>query len=232
VLRSRAGLRYGARDMDFRRGTRAVIFDLDGVIVDSEPLHQESFRRLLGEVGIDDSVIGDWNRFVGTADRPVLMHLIEGRDVGATPDQLLDRKGALFLDLLRERDPIFPEIPGLVADLEARYALAVASGSLRTAIAGVLELRGLRRHFRHAISVQDVARGKPAPDLFLRASEMLGVAAGDCVVIEDSAPGVAAARAAGMRVIAITNTTDASRLRDADAVVERFDRVRELLLGS
>ena len=215
----------------FRNGTKAVIFDLDGVIVDSEPLHQESFRLLLSELGIEESVIGDWHRFVGTADRPVLLKLIEGREVARTPDALLEQKGALFLDLLREREPIFPEIPALVEDLARRYSLAVASGSLRTAIAGVLELRGLRRHFQHAISVQDVARGKPAPDLFLRAAELLGVTPAECVVIEDSAPGVAAARAAGMRVIAITNTTEAGRLKDADTVVGRFEEVRVLLLG-
>lgn len=214
----------------FQEGTRAVIFDLDGVIVDSEPLHQEAFRLLLDEQGIEASAIGDWHRFVGTADRPVLLKLIEGREVTGTADALLERKGALFLDLLRAREPIFPEIPALVEDLARRYVLAVASGSLRTAIAGVLEMRGLRRHFQHAISVQDVARGKPAPDLFLRAAELLGVGPSDCVVIEDSAPGVAAARAAGMRVIAITNTTEAARLADADAVVGRFEDVRALLL--
>lgn len=208
-----------------------MIFDLDGVIADSEPLHKESFRLLLGEMGIEESAMGDWNRFVGTADLPVLLKLIEGRNVEGTPEEWLERKGALFLELLRQREPIFPEIPGLVEDLARQYLMAVASGSLRTAIAGVLGLRGLRRHFRHAISVQDVARGKPAPDLFLRAAELLGMASSECVVIEDSAPGVAAARAAGMRVIAITNTTEAERLADADAVVGGFEEVRALLLG-
>jgi HAD superfamily hydrolase (TIGR01509 family) len=215
----------------FREGTRAVIFDLDGVIVDSEPLHQEAFRLLMGELGIEESAIGDWNRFVGTADRPVLLQLIEGRSVAQSADALLERKGALFLELLRQREPIFPEIPALVEDLARRYVMAVASGSLRTAIAGVLGMRGLRQHFQHAISVQDVARGKPAPDLFLRAAELLGVTPSDCVVIEDSAPGVAAARAAGMRVIAITNTTEAGRLAGADAVVGSFGEIRGLLLG-
>lgn len=209
-----------------------MIFDLDGVIADSEPLHQESFRLLLGELGIDESAMGDWDRFVGTADRPVLLELIEGRSVDRSPEDLLERKGALFLDLLKVREPVFPEIPSLVEDLAARYAMAVASGSLRTAIAGVLALKGLRKSFRHAVSVQDVARGKPAPDLFLRAAELLGMRPAECVVIEDSVPGVAAARAAGMRVIAITTTTQADRLRDADAVVGRFAEVRHLLLGA
>lgn len=212
-----------------------VIFDLDGVIADSEPLHQEAFRRLLGELGLESGLADDWHRFVGTADRPVLEKLIAGRDLAGTPtiDALLDRKAALFLDLVREREPLFPEVPHLVADLAGRYRLAVASGSLRTAIAGVLELRGLRRFFESTLSVQDVARGKPAPDLFLATAERLGVAPSACVVIEDSVPGVTAARAAGMRVIGITNTTPAERLTEAraDAVVTGFGAIRELLVG-
>lgn len=216
---------------DFQERTQAVIFDLDGVIADSEPLHQEGFRRLFAELGLVADGVDDWQRFVGTSDRQVLLALLDGRETGRSVDDLLARKGAIFLDLIREREPVFPEIPGLVADLAARYALAVASGSLRTAIAGVLELKGLRRHFRQAISVQDVARGKPAPDLFLKAAALLGVGPESCVVIEDSAAGVGGARAAGMRVIAVTTTTSAGRLRDADAVVPDFLRVRELLLG-
>jgi beta-phosphoglucomutase len=220
---------------DFRSGTRAVIFDLDGVIADSEPLHQEAFRRLLRELGLDAGMADDWHRFVGTADRPVMERFIEGRTLPGAPtlEELLGRKGRLFLDLVREREPLFPAVPALVQDLAARYVLAVASGSLRTAIAGVLELQGLRRHFRSVLSVQDVARGKPAPDLFLRTAERLEVAPSACVVIEDSVPGVTAARAAGMRVIAITNTTPAERLAAsaADAVVADYGAIRSLLLG-
>lgn len=208
-----------------------MIFDLDGVIADSEPLHQLSFERLFRELGLDPEGTSDWHRFVGTSDRHVLLELLEGRDVGRSVEALLARKGEIFLDLLREREPLFPQIPALVEALAARYALAVASGSLRTAIAGVLELRGLHRYFRHAISVQDVAHGKPAPDLFLRAAAMLGVPPAAAVVIEDSFAGVTGARAAGMRVIGITNTSTAERLRDADAVVSNYDEVRKLLLG-
>jgi beta-phosphoglucomutase-like phosphatase (HAD superfamily) len=162
----------------------------------------------------------------------VLLELIRGRETGESPDVLLERKAAYFLELVRQRDPLFPAIPMLVSDLAARYRLAVASGSLRTAIGGVLALRGLRQHFGPTVSVQDVARGKPAPDLFLRAAELLGIAPAACVVIEDSVPGVNAARAAGMRVIAITNTTPAERLAEADAVVSDYDAVRRLLLAA
>lgn len=208
----------------------AVIFDLDGVIVDSEPLHQEAFRRVLRHAGIDLAVLDDWHRFVGTADRPALAAVLEGHEASGRLEELLDLKAAEFLGLIASADPIYPEVPGLVADLAARYPLAVASGSLRSAIDGVLGLQDLRRHFRFTVSVQEVARGKPAPDLYLRAAEALGCDPSDCVAIEDSVPGVTAARAAGMRVIAITNTTPAERLMAADAVVTGYDRIRDLLL--
>lgn len=208
-----------------------MIFDLDGVIADTEPLHQSAFRRLLAELELSPALADDWHRFVGTADRPVLVELIRGRGWDDRVDALLERKAEIFLGLIRETQPLFPPIPALVADLAARYRLAVASGSLRTAIAGVLELRGLRRHFESTLSVQDVERGKPAPDLFLRTAERLGVAPEACVVIEDSVPGVTAARAAGMRVIAVTNTTPAERLAAADAVASNYAAVREWLLG-
>jgi beta-phosphoglucomutase-like phosphatase (HAD superfamily) len=91
-------------------------------------------------------------------------------------------------------------------------------------------MQGLRTHFETVVSAQDVARGKPAPDIFLHTAQQLGVDPADCVVIEDSAAGVAAARAAGMRVIGITNTLPAGKLQDATAVVADYDAIRRLLL--
>lgn len=219
------------RMVDFQAGTRAVIFDMDGVIADTEPLHKVAFHELFRELGISPEGLEPWDRFVGHSDRHAMVELVGGMDLGLSIDELLERKAALFLKAVRQREPLFPQIPRLVEQLAARYALAVASGSLRSAIQEILSFENLGRHFRHAVSVQDVARGKPAPDLFLRAAALLGAAPEACVVLEDSAPGVEAARAAGMRVIGITNTTTAERLAAADAVVGDYDRVRELLLG-
>ncbi len=216
---------------DFQTGTRAIIFDLDGVIADSEPLHQLAFRRLLDELGINNVWIDDWHRYIGTADRPVMIELTRGYAGPLTLDQLLDRKTEIFLGLVGQDEPLYPGVADLIGDLAARYTMAVASGSMRVAIAGVLEWRGLRNHFKAVWSVQDTGRGKPAPDLFLRASESLGIPPSDCVVIEDSVPGITAARAAGMRCIAITNTTPAERLTPADVVVDDYKAIRRLLLG-
>lgn len=218
---------------DFQRNTRAIIFDLDGTIADSEPLHREAYVRLFRELNLDGVEEADWHSFIGTSDGNALRLLLAGRDTGHAFEDLLHRKGTLFLDLLRERQPLYPGVAELIDDLAPRYRLAVASGSLRTAIAGTLALRELHRHFPITVSVQDVAHGKPAPDLFLRAAELLGLPPSACVAIEDSTPGVTAARAAHMRVIAVTHTSTTARLLQAGAhtVVQSIDEIRPLLLG-
>jgi HAD superfamily hydrolase (TIGR01509 family) len=217
---------------DFQRDTRAIIFDLDGTLADSEPLHREAFVRLFRELDLEGVEQADWHSFIGTSDGNALRLLLAGRDPGQSFDDLLHRKATHFLDLLRERQPLYPGVAELIDDLAPRYRLAVASGSLRTAIAGTLALRDLHRHFPITVSVQDVAHGKPAPDLFLRAAELLGLPPSDCVAIEDSIPGVTAARAAHLRVIAVTHTSTADRLLQAGAhaVVHSIDELRPLLL--
>src|SRR5262249_8652496 len=107
--------------------------------------------------------------------------------------------------------------------------LALASGSERLVVEAVLSLDGLRHHFAAVVSGSDITRGKPAPDIFLRAAELLRVPPSVCWVIEDSKPGIAAARAAGMRAIAITNTYPAAELKGADYVVSTYTEIQALL---
>jgi HAD superfamily hydrolase (TIGR01549 family) len=118
----------------------------------------------------------------------------------------------------------------LLVKAAGRYPLGLASGSRHTTIDAVLALRGLRRHFKAIVSSQDVKRGKPAPDIFLRTAELLGVNPGKCWVIEDSAAGVEAAKAAGMRVIGITNSLPPPRLAHAHHVVGGYEEIARLIL--
>lgn len=211
---------------------RAVIFDMDGVIVDSEPLHELAFREVFAEMGFDERRHGiDFKRYYGKSDRALWLDFIEMHSPAKPLEELLAWKQEHFLGILRKRQPIFPPIPDLVSALAARYPLAVASGSNHPVIDEVLSMQGLRRFFGVVVSVQDVARSKPFPDVFLRAAELLKVAPVDCVVIEDSAAGVKAAHDAGMRVIAITNTLPASELALANHIVRDYDEIQRLLLG-
>lgn len=136
------------------------------------------------------------------------------------------------IEVVQQLQPIFAGLPELLEKLATRCRLGLASGSERPFIETVLSLKGLRRFFPVIVSSSEVEHGKPAPDIFLRAAELLGAAPKDCWVVEDSKPGVTAALAAGMKVVAITNTHPADELRDATRVVETYEEIGGLLLST
>jgi beta-phosphoglucomutase family hydrolase len=208
---------------------RAVIFDMDGVIVDSEPHHERAFREVLAELGYADLGGLRFADYVGRSDRELWVDFIARHQPPQPLDELLALKRERVIEVLRAVQPIFAGLPELVATLARRHPLAVASGSEPAVIQTVLNLRGLRPFFAAVVSSTEVKHGKPAPDIFLRAAELLGVAPHECVVIEDSKPGVAAGLAAGMQVIAITNTHAAGDLRDATCVVRSYAEIEALL---
>jgi HAD superfamily hydrolase (TIGR01509 family) len=208
----------------------AVIFDMDGVIVDSEPLHERAFLEVFGELGLREKHGLDFTDYYGRSDEAVWRDFFERHQPNATRDQLVTRKRERFLHLLRAEEPLFEGLLELLDALHPRYPLAIASGSAHPVIDGVLALRGLRRYFQAVVSSQDVSAEKPAPDVFLRAAHLLGVSPLRCCVIEDSVAGVEGARAAGMTAIGITNSLPADRLTAAHHVVGTYREIYSLLL--
>ncbi|WP_413252904.1 HAD family hydrolase [Streptomyces brevispora] len=182
----------------------SVVFDLDGTLVDSEPNAYESARLLLERYGVPDFTWEQNARFLGISNREALAVLRAEYGIGAGVDELAAGQDAIYLELARTSTEPFPEMRAFVEMLHARgVAMAVASGSSPAAIAAVLKGTGLDAYLTEYVSAEEVARGKPEPDVFLEAARRLGAAPADCVVVEDAAPGVAAARAAGMRCIAV-----------------------------
>lgn len=204
---------------------------MDGVIVDSEPRHERAFLEIFHEMGLGERHGIHFPSYYGTSDVTLWKDFIAKHSPKESLEELTQWKQGRFLDILRREEPIFPTLPELVRDLAAKFPLAVASGSLHVVIDAVLAMKDLRQNFKAVVSVQDVGRPKPAPDVFLRAAELLGVAPGGCVVIEDSAFGVEAALAAGMRVIAITNSLPAEKLQRATHIVRTYSEIERLLLG-
>jgi beta-phosphoglucomutase family hydrolase len=186
---------------------RAVIFDLDGVLVDSEPLLYEAERLMLAEHGID--LTPEMKRpFIGLGGREILEAFAETFGLDADIDVLADRKMSLYRTLLATVSG-FAATADLARSLhDAGVPVAVASGSTPEAIEAALKAIGLRELFDVVVSVEEVSSGKPAPDVFLEAARRLRVAPAACVVVEDAIPGVRAARAAGMRCIAIPSVPD------------------------
>jgi len=220
-----------ATESPLRTSFSAVIFDMDGVIVDSEPRHIRAFMDVFREMGYEHNHGIDFPAYLGKSDESVWIDFVDMHRPNRTLPELQEWKQNHLINILREEKPIFPGLPGLVDQLAARVPLAVASGSLHPVIDAVLEIGDLRRHFRHVVSVQDVGRTKPAPDIFLRTAELLEIPPAEICVIEDSAAGVEAALAAGMQVIGITNSLPPEKLARATCVVEHYEEIERLLLS-
>ncbi len=214
-----------------------VIFDCDGVLVDSEPISMAILRELLAERGLALAEADAYRRFLGRSLSSIAADLAETDGVAIGPAELEVFRTRLYGRFRAELSPI----RGIAAALDALQApFCVASSSQPERIRLSLELTGLLARFEPNIfSASMVARGKPAPDLFLHAAAQMGVDPGRCLVIEDSPAGLAAANAAGMRAFGFVGGAhaDSARLRPtlaAAAPVLVFDRMEELpgLLGA
>ncbi|WP_217144154.1 HAD family phosphatase [Streptomyces sp. AC627_RSS907] len=182
----------------------SVVFDLDGTLVDSEPHYYEAGRRTLAEYGVTGFTWADHEGYVGISTQETVADWKRRYDLRAPVGELLAVKNRHYLELARASAHAYPEMRKFVELLAGEgVPLAVASGSSREAIGAVLARTGLDAHLRTVVSADEVAQGKPAPDVFLEAARRLGADPADCVVLEDAAPGAAAAHAAGMRCIAI-----------------------------
>jgi beta-phosphoglucomutase len=202
-----------------------VIFDMDGVLVDSADAHFESWRRLGRELGIDitrrqfEETFGRQNRDI----IPIRFGVTDAARIAT----LADRKEQLYRDCVRSNPPIVDGAVALVRGLHAAGArLAVGSSGPRENIELMLRAMTVAHHFDVVVSADDVARGKPDPEVFALACERLGVAAGRCVVIEDAPAGVDAARRAGCRCVAVMMHHDRNALQSADRIVERLGDLR------
>ncbi|MEW1824547.1 HAD family phosphatase [Streptomyces sp. NPDC088196] len=201
-------------------GTGLVVFDNDGVLVDSEPLANRELSALLTECGVATSYDDSIRRYMGgTLDRVrAAVHRDTGREL--PPDFARRYRARLKAVFERELRPVsgIPEILSGLADRGTPFC--VASSSPRDRLELALRVTGLARHFGHRVySADDVVRGKPAPDLFLHAAGRMGVDPARALVVEDSVPGVDAAVAAGMTCVAFAALTPAERLSRATHVV-------------
>lgn len=207
-------------------GPRAVIFDCDGVIADSEPLHLRVFREVLAplDITIDDAEYSA--RYLGLDDRGVFTEVLRAHGRAPTPADvaaLVADKARRFLSVLEAEVRIYPGVRAFVERL-AGLPLAVVSGALRTEVELILARAGIGSAFALIVAAEDVRAGKPDPEGFLAALTGLrrldaALEATACVAVEDSIAGVDAACRAGMRCLAVTNSYSAAELRGADRVV-------------
>lgn len=198
-----------------------VLFDMDGVLADTEPLHLDATRLLLRAEGHD--LTDEENRaFLGNTDQDYFAALSQRFGLARPVDWYVREKAARVASLLRGRLVPNPGVCELLLELRMRAIPAcVASSSIPPLIDAVVDSLGLRRSFSGLFSASEVARGKPAPDLFLHAASRSSVDPEHCLVIEDAPHGVRAAKAAGMRAVAVrTPSTRGLDLSEADLVLD------------
>jgi HAD superfamily hydrolase (TIGR01509 family) len=206
-----------------RLGNLSVIFDLDGTLVDSEPNYYEASRRTLAEHGVPGFTWSEHERYVGVSTQETAQLWKRAYGLTAPADELLAATNRRYLELAGAATRVYPQMRAFVELLATEdVPMAVASGSSPEAIEAILAGTGLDAYLRTVVSADEVPCGKPAPDVFLEAARRLGAAPADCVVLEDAAPGAAAAHAAGMRCIAIpylTAQADAPQFATADLLL-------------
>jgi HAD superfamily hydrolase (TIGR01509 family) len=185
---------------------RAVIFDLDGVLADSEPWWNEIDAKLLGEHGI--TYRGEYHRNVlGVSYRLAIEFYKKAFGLSVPTDEMMRRRGEIAADFFANQIDVFPSAKPVLQELrQMNLHLAVATSSVSASARPFLARRGLTAFFEVVVTGEEVEHGKPHPEIYLRAAEKLGIGADACLVIEDALSGIAAAKAAKMRVAAIPDT--------------------------
>ena len=213
----------------------AVVFDFDGVLADSEPLHLAACQEVFGSLGITLTREEYYARYLGYDDETMFRVLAQDR--GWVPDAsqvnaLIAQKARVFDELIDRTEVLFPGAADCIERLAGEFPLAIASGALRHEIEMILRRARLDRHFKFIVASGDTPNSKPAPDPYARAAQLHGVPPGRCVAIEDSRWGIESAKTAGLKCVGITNTYPASELTAADQVVSSLEEFTGELIAA
>jgi beta-phosphoglucomutase len=202
---------------------RAIIFDFDGVLFDSEPVRFRAGAQALAEIGITIT----WEDFVrhwlGRTDEAGLQEILGGRYAADGP-RVIDRRNSLYEQLLDEVQP-FTDAGRFLRRVPEGVRLAIATGSRRLEVEGILWRAVMTQSFQTIVTAEDYARAKPAPDPFLTTARLLQLVPAACLVVEDSPAGVAAAQAAGMPVVAVERGREVAGLEQATWKVASLDHL-------
>ncbi len=214
---------------------KAVIFDFDGIIVDTEPIHYQAFQDVLQPLGLGYSWDEYLEKYIGYDDRDAFREAFtcacKKLDDGFLCD-LIDRKAAVFEKIVQRGVQPYPGVVELVKAISGTLPLALCSGALRRDIVPILEQFGLQEAFDAIVTADDVQASKPDPESYILSLERLNgvfsatpILPGECVAIEDTPAGIASASSAGINVIAVTNSYQAERLGGAIYITESLENL-------
>lgn len=204
----------------------AAIWDLNGVIIDDMQFHLQSFQAFLGELGHDMTEEYFVAKCTGTPPTEVFAAILPTIGNPVSIDEAVERKRRHYFRLTRGNMRMLPGVQSLIEGLSRAGARqAIASGATRIEVETILDEFGILGIFGAVVACEDVSRGKPDSEPFLTAASALGVEPGRCVVIEDGEYGVRAAKACGMKAVAVTNTQSRESLAAADLIVDSLEEV-------
>lgn len=198
---------------------RAVMFDYDGVLVNSEPIHRMAWAQIFRARGVCVSE-ADFAWSVGRRDITFAERIVTKFRLSEEPETIRNEKRAVYLRMLQTKVRAFEGIPELLRHLGSSRPLGLVTSSMLGEVEVGLDNLGLREHFDTLVTSEDVQQHKPHPEPYLLCAQRLCVAPADCVAFEDSPSGIRAAKAAGMRVVALTTTFARAELAEADEIIE------------
>src|SRR5688500_12634911 len=201
---------------------KAIVFDFDGVLADTEPLHFRAYEEVLAGVGTTLTRDEYYGQLVGYNDEDCFRLIAQSRGWERNESRiasLVADKGRVFEQIILDTDTLYTGAAACVERMAAEFPLGIASGALKHEILLTLKRARLDHHFRFIVGSGDTPNSKPAPDPYIRAAENHGLPPGDCVAIEDSRWGLESARTAGFRTIGITHTYPADQLGAPDVVI-------------
>jgi beta-phosphoglucomutase len=207
---------------------KAIVFDFDGVLADSEPLHLRAYQEVLSALGVTLTRDEYYAHYLGYDDEGVFKTVAaaHGFELDARRvDALIAEKGRVFDAIIESGDLLYPGAVSCVERMAAAFPLGIASGALRHEIEAILHGGRLNHHFRFIVASGDTPESKPAADPYRRAAQLHAVAPSECLAIEDSRWGIESAKAAGLSCVAITNTYPRDQLAMADRVIDSLDEL-------
>ncbi len=213
---------------------QAVVFDFDGVLADSEPLHLTASQEVFSSIGVTLTREEYYARYLGYDDETLIRVLARDRGWQPTEEQvaaLISEKARVFDAVIERTEVLFPGAAECVERLAREFPLGIASGALRHEIEMILRRARLDRHFRFIVASGDTPNSKPAPDPYARAAQLHALPPGACVAIEDSRWGIESAKTAGLKCVGITHTYPAHELSVADRVVSSLGEFTAELIG-
>ena len=204
---------------------RAIIWDMDGVIVDTAPYHLKAWQHVFQKKGVNFTE-DDFRRNFGKRNDTIIRYTLGESILQSEINAIISEKEPTFRDAVRKNIKPFPGAIKLIKALRKHgFKMALASSAPIENIQLLIQGLGIENYFNAIVSGRDVAEGKPSPQVFLLAAKKLGVAPENCIVIEDAVAGVTAAKRAGMHCLAITNTHPRQSFNEADLIVDSLETI-------